>query len=151
MKGIEQFISRLQKLDTYHSEYGYFEGDIHQSSGLPMAELAGMLNDGYGDIPARPFVDDAINSMTRWFQTNKTWKVDVWNYLKNGGRVDSLYKKYANIGADTIRAMMDVNDYADNVKWWEDMKIAKYGSTRPLVETTELYDSASAKVFKGTK
>lgn len=151
MKGIDQLFKRLEAIESMHGEYGYFEGDIHKGSGLPMTDLVSMLNDGYKDIPARPFVDDAINSMHRWFQVTTDWKKDVWSYLRDGGRVDSFYIKYSKIGADAIRRMIDVNDYADNVAWWDKMKQAKYGSSIPLVETNEMYAAARHKIIKHKK
>lgn len=141
----------MKALESMHVEYGYFEGEIHQSSGKPIAELAALLNDGYGNTPARPFVDDAIDAMDRWFQVNRDWSKDLWLFLKDGGRVDSFYIKYGKVGADAIRRMIDVNDYADNIDWWEDLKRKKYGVSIPLMETGELYDSAKYKIIRGSK
>ena len=148
-KQFSLLVQRLNSLDKYEGQYGYFAGDIHKSSGLPIADLADMLNSGTSQIPARPFVDDAINSMERWMQVNRTWKNEVWDFLCKGGGVSKLYQKYANIGANTIRAMIDVNTYEDNNLAWAAMKQEKYGSFKiPLTETDELYNAAKGKVVK---
>jgi hypothetical protein len=151
MKQITNMMSRLNKLNKTHVEYGFFEDQIHQGSGKPMSELATLLNNGTRFIPERPFADDAFNSMQRWMDVNNGWKTDVWRYLKNGGRIDVMFKKYGQIGADTIRAMMNNNNYADNVAWWEKMKQEKYGLSMPLIETHELYDGAIYRIIRGGK
>jgi len=149
LKQIGYLLKRLENIEKFQGEYGYFAGDIHTSSGLPIADLADMLNRGTPNIPARPYIDDAINSMERWMQVNRTWKNDVWAFLCNGGSISKLYLKYANIGADTIRAMIDVNDYEANNDAWAAMKQEKYGSFKiPLTETDELYNAAKGKVVK---
>ena len=149
LKQIGYLLKRLENIEKFQGEYGYFAGDIHSSSGLPIADLADMLNKGTPNIPERPFIDDAINSMERWMQVNRTWKNDVWAFLCNGGSISKLYLKYANIGADTIRAIIDNNDFADNSIAWAAMKQEKYGQFKiPLTETDEMYEAAKGKVVK---
>lgn len=151
MKGITHLINRLKRLDEGHVEYGYFETDVHTGSGKSMAELAGLLNDGYKNTPARPFVDDGIDLNNKWLEVNNTWRNDLLRYLRYGGPIKSFYSGIGKQGVLSIQTKIDVNDYVDNIKWWEDLKTAKYGSSQVLVETNELYQGAKFKVIKGGK
>jgi hypothetical protein len=149
LKQIGYLLKRLENIEKFQGEYGYFVGDIHANSGLPMVELVTLLNEGTSEIPARPFMSVAEDSMERWMQVNRTWKNDVWSFLCNGGSVNKLYLKYANIGADTIRAVIDNHDFADNSIAWAAMKQEKYGQFKiPLTETDEMYEAAKGKVVK---
>lgn len=146
---LTRLLKRMESLENHEVEYGYFAGDIHQSSGLPMAELAGLLNDGTEHIPARPFVDDAILAYDRWFDTSKEWRIDVTSYLTDaGGNIRTLYAKYGRYGVDAIKMKIDVNDYEDNDAAWKQMKLEMYGKSMPLVETDELYESGKYRVRK---
>jgi hypothetical protein len=146
MKQINAMLRRMESLETHEAQYGYFEGDTHLSSGLPMPWLVKTLNED------RPFMDYAGDMVERHFDSSKMWKNDVWNYLKGTGTVIQLYKSFGRIGETYVQASIDVGapDW-DNVEWWRKAKIEKYGSTAPLIESGEMYNSVSSKVVKHSK
>jgi hypothetical protein len=150
LKGINNLIRRSSKLDDYHVEFGFFDDKQH-SSGMTVAELARTLNYGTDEIPERPFMQDSINSMNRWMDTSKQWRMDIWNYLKNGGRIDILMKKYGRIGVDTIQAIFYNNNYPENNQLWAAYKQATYSLSIPLIETHELYNATEFRVVRSTK
>lgn len=141
LKQIDAMMRRLQSLDSHHVEYGYFEGDIHQSSGLDIAELAATLNED------RPFMNLAYQMVDSHFETSKLWKKNIWNYLKGQGTVTQLYKEFGRIGEVYVQASIDTGDWIANEDWWTQAKIEKYGSTAPLIETGEMYNSVKSKVI----
>lgn len=147
-KEIANLIRRLKVLEDFQAEYGYFADQIHEGSGMNMADLAAMQNDGTKNIPPRPFMDETNKAMSRWFEVNKTWKIELWDYLKWGKGIKPFYTKIANESANAIRTVIDTGDWADNVAWWEQAKIEKYGTTAPLIETQELYEGAIGRVTK---
>ena len=53
LKQINSLIRRMTSLETHEAQYGYFAGDIHQSSGLDMAVLVNTLQED------RPFMEYA--------------------------------------------------------------------------------------------
>jgi len=142
MKQIDAMIRRMHSLESHEVEYGYFEGDIHTSSGLDMAELVSELNKD------RPFMVYAGDMVERHFDSSKMWKNDVWNYLKGNGTVIQLYKSFGRIGETYVQASIDVGDWLPNEEWWRQAKIEKYGSTAPLIESGEMYNSVSSRVVK---
>lgn len=147
LKPLSNLLRRLKLVDEWEAEYGYYEDDAH-SSGLNMAELARMQNDGTAFIPDRPFMDETDKAVGRFFQVNKKWANELNAYLRNGGSIKGIYQHYANLGADYVRTTIDIGDWADNAEWWRQAKIEKYGTTAPLIETQELYNSAKGKARK---
>lgn len=62
-KGLNKLLKRVSELKDAKLDVGYFD-DIHQSSGLPVAAIAAINNEGVSEkgmyIPARPFVSEAL-------------------------------------------------------------------------------------------
>lgn len=145
---IDGLLTRLGSLNKYEVAYGYFEGDIHNESGLDIAYLAEMLNYGTDKIMARPFMDLAGDMVERHFEVDSEWKNDIWRYLGGLGQIKTILGQFGRIGETYVQASIDVGDWAENVDWWKQIKFEKYGSSAPLIASQELYNSVDSKVVK---
>lgn len=142
-KQIDALLKRVGSLTSYEAEYGYFEGEIHESSGLDISDLAHVLNED------RPFMDMARDEVQRHFQVDTIWKHQVWQYLAGKGAVTHLLKDFGRIGESYIQSTIANNaDSWPNVEWWAKAKFEKYQRSIPLIETGELFDSIKIKVRK---
>jgi len=147
-KEMTKFLNRLRDLNTHEVHYGYFEGDIHEDSGLDIAWLAATLNYGNENIPARPFMDLAGDMVDRHFQISKTYGVDIWQYLCGTGTIKTLLKQFGRVGETYVQASIDTGTWEDNVEWWKQIKFDKYNRSAPLVASQEMYESVKSKVVK---
>lgn len=132
----------MKSLESHEVEYGYFEGDIHNSSGLDMAYLVGKLEED------RPFMEYAESLTDRHFAIDNRWKRDVWGYLCGTGTIIQLLKSFGKIGEKYVQASIDTGDWLPNAEWWRQAKIETYGSTSVLIQTGEMYESVKSKVRK---
>lgn len=151
LKQIESLMNRVNSIKDYEVQYGYFEGDIHQESGLDIAQLAEMLNFGTDSIIARPFMELAGDMVERHFEVSNQWKKDTWNYLRGQGTIITLLKSFGRVGEVSVQGSIDTGDWAENAEWWKTVKFERYGSSAPLVASQELYDSVKSKVVKVNK
>jgi hypothetical protein len=147
---LDGMFNRLRSLDKYEVAYGYFEGDVHDDSGLDIAHLAEMLNYGTDNIPARPFMDLAGDMVERHFEIDNQWKRDIWRYLGGLGQIKTILAQFGRVGETYVQASIDVGDWEDNVEWWKQAKLIKYGSSAsaPLIASQDLYNSVEVKVVK---
>jgi len=145
---IDGLMNRLTSLNKYEVEYGYFEGDTHNESGLDIAHLATMLNYGTDNIIARPFMDLAGDMVERHFDIDNQWKRDIWRYLGGLGQIKTILSQFGRIGEIYVQASIDTGDWEDNVEWWKQAKFEKYGSSAPLIASQDLYNSVEVKVVK---
>lgn len=145
---LDSFFRRLESLTTHEVQYGYFEGDTHNESGLDIAYLAEMLNYGTDEIIARPFMNLAADMVDRHFQVSRRWGKDVWLYLTGTGNIRQLLKQFGRVGEVSVQGSIDTGDWADNVEWWKQAKFEMYGQSAPLVASQELYESVSSRVVK---
>lgn len=147
-KKIDGLFNRLTSLDTYEVAYGYFEGEVHNESGLDIAYLAEMLNYGTDKIIARPFMDLAGDMVERHFEVDSEWKRDIWLYLGGVGNIKTLLAQFGRVGEIYVQASIDTGDWEDNVEWWKQAKFEKYGSSAPLIASQDLYNSVDVRVVK---
>lgn len=149
-KELDNMFRRLQSLENYEAQYGYFEGDIHQSSGMPLPYLVELLCNGSEslNIPPRDFMGLAKDMTQQHFEVAGRWGNDVWNYLKGQGTVIQLYKQFGRVGEKYVQAAIDVGNWQQNVDWWREAKITAGNSPAPLVETKEMYESVRSKAVK---
>ena len=150
MKELERFLKRLQQVDRYSVEYGYYPEQSHHS-GMSLAEIAEIQE--YGDdemnIPARPFMQQTTDYMDLQYQSRSNWKQTLWDYLKGKGTITQFYRGIGLQGVDGIQTVINRQDFEDNVEWWSKMKTEKYGFTQILYETGSLYNNAKVKVVRG--
>lgn len=139
---INSMMRRLKEVDSHEAEYGYFRGDTHQSSGLDIAKLAETLEED------RPFMQYAERLTNDYFNVSSGWKATLWNYLRGQGTINQMYSEFGRIGEKYVQASIDTGPWRDNVEWWKQAKIDRYGTTAPLIETGELYDSVTSKVVR---
>ncbi len=145
---LNKFLNRLRDLHSHEVQYGYFEGDIHQDSGMDIAALAEMLNYGTDRIIARPFMDLAGDMVERHFQIARRSGTEIWQYLTGTGNIHTLLKQFGRVGETYVQASIDTGEWADNAEWWKQIKFEKYGTSAPLVASQELYESVKSKVVK---
>jgi hypothetical protein len=145
---LDNMLRRLQSLQTYEVQYGYFAGDTHNESGLDIAYLAEMLNYGTDQIIARPFMDLAGDMVDRHFQVSSRWGKDIWQYLTGVGNIKQILKQFGRVGEVSVQASIDTGNWEDNVEWWKQAKFEKYDESAPLIASQELYHSVTSKVVK---
>lgn len=152
MKELNKFLKRLEQVDKYKVEYGYYPEQTHHS-GMSLSEIAEIQE--YGDdelnIPPRPFMAQTADYMERKFQSDGKWKQTLWDYLKGKGRITQFYRGIGLQGVDGIQTIINRQDFIDNVEWWTKAKIEHYGFTQILYETGGLYNDAKVKVVKDSK
>ena len=144
-KSIDNMIRRLGKVEDYEAEYGYFEGDIHQSSGLDITALVTVLEED------RPFMSLAMELCDQKIEVSNQWKRDLWDYLRGNGTIVSFYKLIGKIGEKAVEDAIQYGDWINthpNSPDWAEYKFVKYGVSQPLIETGEMLYSVKSKAKK---
>jgi len=132
-KGLDKLLKRVKELDNATLDVGYFD-DIHQSSGLPVAAIAAINNEGVSEngmyIPARPFVSEALRmaffqkAAMRPTRQLLDYKIPLKLTLgRIGSQAVELFKWNIYNGA-----------WADNAPYTISLK----GKNAPLVDTGEM-------------
>ena len=141
-KAIESMMRRLGSVENYHAEYGYFEGEIHQSSGLDITALVTVLEED------RPFMTLAMDICDQRVEASNGWKKDLWDYLLGSGTIIQFYKKVGKIGERAVEDAIQYGDWIPNRPSWAEYKYEKYGVSQPLIETGEMLYSVKSKAVK---
>ena len=141
-KSIDNMIRRLGKVEDYEAEYGYFEGDIHQSSGLDITALVTVLEED------RPFMSLAMDLCDQKIEVSNQWKRDLWDYLRGNGTIIQFYKQIGKIGEKAVEDAIQYGDWLPNDPSWAEYKFVKYGVSQPLIETGEMLYSVKSKANK---
>lgn len=148
---VREMEKELEYMSRMEVSYGYFEGDIHKASGNMLSQIAAWNNngvkakDGSTRIPSRPFMDQA-HYITE--DDIPKFNAIMQDSLVLGGKMQIRIglKMIGDQCADNIRESIDMQ----NFKELAPSTIAqKGGSEIQLVETSELYDSATYKVERG--
>ena len=129
-KGLDKLLKCVSELKDAKLDVGYFD-DIHQSSGLPVAAIAAINNEGDGMyIPARPFVSEALRmaffqkAAMRPARQLLDYKIPLKLTLgRIGSQAVELFKWNIYNGA-----------WADNAPYTISLK----GKNAPLVDTGEM-------------
>jgi hypothetical protein len=150
MKELERFLKRLQQVDRYSVEYGYYPEQSHHS-GMSLAEIAEIQE--YGDdemnIPARPFMQQTTDYMDLQYQSRGNWKQTLWDYLKGKGTITQFYRGIGLQGVDGIQTVINRQDFIDIADWWRQWK-EKYAKHSDILrESGSLYENAKVKVVRG--
>lgn len=144
------FPSGRQHVPTFHKnedgEYkSYDGGNIEDVKPIETAELAKMLHFGTATIPARPFLDDGINS-------KKDEILDVFRKEAkkaiDGG--DANWNKVGTMAVGAIEEFVRGDYYKTNVP--NSQKTIDYkGSDKPLIDGADLINSLEFVVQSGGK
>ena len=149
MKELNKFLKRLEQVDKYSVEYGYYPEQTHHS-GKSLAEIAEIQE--YGDdemnIPPRPFMAQTDEYMERRFQSDNKWKQSLWDYLKGKGRINQFYRGIGLLGVDGIQTVINRQDFVDIKEWWRRWKEVYATHSDILRETGSLYNNAKVKVVR---
>lgn len=132
-KGLDKLLKRVSELKDAKLDVGYFD-DIHQGSGLPVAAIAAINNEGVSEngmyIPARPFVSEALRmaffqkAAMRPARQLLDYKIPLKLTLgRIGSQAVELFKWNIYNGA-----------WADNAPYTISLK----GKNSPLVDTGEM-------------
>lgn len=134
-KALTQYIRRLKQMEAYEVEYGYYQEDKHPESGTPMSKVAITNEEGLGVI-RRPFMHFTNTSMVIHYRRDKKWQDDVNQYLENGGRIDTLYKKFGAEGQRQVKQIIEAGQFVVT------------NNPTPLDDTGYLKNNAKVKVVK---
>lgn len=144
------FPSGRQHVPTFHKnedgEYkSYDGGNIEDVKPIETAELAKMLHFGTATIPARPFLDDGINS-------KKDEILDVFRKeakkVLDGGAAN--WNKVGTMAVGAIEGFVRGDYYKTNVP--NSQKTIDYkGSDKPLIDGADLINSLEFVVQSGGK
>lgn len=132
-KGLDKLVKRVEEIKKAQLDVGYFD-DIHQASGLPVASIAAMNNEGVpeNNTPARPFVTESLvmsfenKAALRPIRSLLDIKIPLKLTLSRiGGQAVELFKWNIYNGA-----------WVDNASYTISLK----GVNSPLVDTGEMAD-----------
>lgn len=137
--GFKKLYKKLQEIEILGVEAGYYSEDIHPTAEIPMSNLAGIHEYGWG-VPERKFMTNAhyIN-----MSSDLSRKVGSWIYSGN--------QQYSEILSDigktleiNIAIAIEDGTYAELSKKTIELK----GDDTPLIETSYMKDNAKSKVVK---
>ncbi|UZV41177.1 hypothetical protein vBVpaMR16F_111 [Vibrio phage vB_VpaM_R16F] len=146
---VKELEKDLEYLDSVTVEYGYFEGDLHQSSGYTTPEIARWNNDGVKakdgsiHIPSRPFLDNA-HIITG--NDIPEFNAIMQDSLIFGGKrqIQVGLKIVGDKTADNIRESIDMQNFAP----LSPSTIVKKGNDVILIEDWELYEKGSYRLIR---
>lgn len=145
---VRELEKELEYMSRMEVSYGYFPEQFHTEANLPTAYVADYNNNGVKNskggwhIPSRPFMDQA-HYITE--DDIPKFNAIMQDSLVLGGKMQirTGLKMIGDQCADNIRESIDMQ----NFKELEPSTIAqKGGSEIQLIETNELYDSATYKI-----
>lgn len=145
MKGWDEIYKQLQDLDNYEAEAGYYGEDIHDSSGLPMSNLAWIHNEGAEldngtTIPARPFMDQSFVAIAG----SDFGKYEMKEILFYGKTPKSQLENMAKKMANQISISIEYGSFVENSPY----TLARKRGDDPLIDTSEMKNTPKDKVVK---
>lgn len=135
---LEKLKKHLMKLQKEKIEVGYFDGEIHQGSGMPLATLMALHESGVPseNIPSRPVF--AIGYEELLPSRNKDTKLYIKNIVGQVGRMDNNVNILGEHYRDWLKAIFgDVGVLESNSQRTQ----AEKGRDDPLVDEGELRDN----------
>ena len=146
---VKELEKELEYMSRMQVEYGYFPEQFHTEANLPTASVAEFNNNGVKNskggwhIPPRPFLDNA-HYITE--DNLPKFNAIMQDSLVYGGKMQirTGLKMIGDQVADNIRESIEMQ----NFKELAPSTIAQKGSDVQLIETNELYDSATYKITR---
>lgn len=138
---LERYFSQLSDLAQKEVEYGFY--DQKHYSGLNMATIAAIHEQGWNNLPERNF----MFSTTFYFQAGLAKHIKrMHNGIIQGRGFSSYLEKIGKDGADSIRFTIDQGTFS-NPKVSKDWASHK-GFDEALVHYGDLASAATYKVVK---
>lgn len=139
-KGFEALYRQLDNMEKWEAEAGYYGDDIHPPSGLSMAHLADIHEEGRDEqnIPARPFMTQTAHAIAASNISEEAYR----NIIFNGKRTKDELKGMAKKMEDQISITIAYGNFEDN----KPSTVAAKGFNAPLIETDHLMHNPKSDV-----
>ena len=144
LSALENFYKQVKQLEKQEVNYGYF--DERHYSGLNMATLAAIHEQGWNGLPARDFIYSTQINFTKDLQrlTKRLFR-DIVNGIGPQNGLEAIGKA----GAKKIKYTIDTGTFSNNkvsAKWAETK-----GFADALIHYGDLRNAATFKVSKRMK
>lgn len=142
--------NRLEKLEKHLRKLkgeiltGYFDGEVHEDSGLTLATLMAKHENGTDTLPSRPVM--TIGSLDFIKINPIEFKRLTGKLIREVGKVDKNYNLIGTALRDNIKGF-----FGDNTVLASNSEVTikmKDGRDEPLVDTGELRDNLGFKTSK---
>lgn len=138
MKGLDELILKLKSLEKSWVEYGYYDNDTHDASGLPMSQLAAYTEFGNEDGTREPRPFMAQSGI--YFTLTKMNIVKLWFRRFQEGKQPPA-ALLGRIGVSGVQQIKETIMY-QNFPKLKPSTIKKKGNDTILIETGEMEKSA---------
>lgn len=141
---LENFYKAVRQLDYRQLSYGFY--DEPHYSGLNVATLAAIHQQGWGGLPERPFMTSAAIAFNKDMQR---FQKQLFGQLVSGADPDSVLRKMGQAGANKIKFIIDSGSFPNNTvsDSWAGVK----GFSEAMYHYGDLKNSATFKLSKGKK
>lgn len=139
---LERFMKSVRTLSYQQLTYGFY--DQPHYSGLTVATLAAIHQQGWGNVPPRPFMTSAGIAFNKDLAE---LNIRLFGSMINGGDPTTFLKAVGQAGADKIRFIIDSGSFPNNMvspQW-----AAYKGFNQAMYHYGDLKQSATFKISKG--
>ena len=143
LRQFENFFKAVKVLDYRQVTYGFY--DEPHYSGLNMATLAAIHEEGWNGLPARSFM---TSTSILFAKDLKRFQKDLFAYFAAGGQdATPIFNMIGKAGAKKIQFVIDSGKFPHPTvsDSWADVK----GFKEALIHYGDLKSAASFKVSKG--
>ena len=143
LRQFENFFKAVKVLDYRQVTYGFY--DEPHYSGLNMATLAAIHEEGWNGLPARSFM---TSTSILFAKDLKRFQKDLFAYFAAGGQdATPIFNMIGKAGAKKIQFVIDSGKFPHPTvsDSWADVK----GFHEALIHYGDLKSAASFKVSKG--
>ena len=143
LRQFENFFKAVKVLDYRQVTYGFY--DEPHYSGLNMATLAAIHEEGWNGLPARSFM---TSTAILFAKELKRFQKELFTYLAVGGKDPTpILNMIGKAGAKKIKFVIDSGKFPHPTvsDSWADVK----GFNQALIHYGDLKSAASFKVSKG--
>lgn len=144
LSALGNFHKQVKQLESREVNYGYF--DERHYSGLNMATLAAIHEQGWNGLPARDFIYSTQINFTKDLQ--RLIK-RLFSNIANGISSESGLSSIGKAGAEKIKYTIDTGTFSNNKvsEQWAETK----GFSDALIHYGDLRNAATFKVSKRMK
>lgn len=137
--GVAKLVTKVREFDGLEGKTGWFE-TAHYPDGTAVAYVATIHEFGVGPIPARPFMRPAVA------EHGQEWLDQLAAGARaslNGGQSPAQVMELVALGAagNVAEAIQAVTSPA-----LKPVTVARKGSTKPLIDTGQMFQSVTGKV-----
>lgn len=141
---LQNFYKIVKSLDYRQLTYGFY--DQPHYSGLNMATLAAIHQEGWGGLPARTFM---TSSAIAFNSDYKKMQMKLFGHMAAGGDPTTILKTIGEAGARKIKFIIDTGDFPHNTvsQEWASVK----GFSQAMYHYGDLKNAATFKLSNKTK